>query len=216
MPFYAGDPNRFPTAWQTDPSQGTNNFHLKHFLFCFYKTKLLSYSFVIRDKHPACRSRVAEPVHPAAADSDRADDAGLPGQPHGVRHVAALPGQHHVHRPKRRHDIRRHQQHLLPDWCTIGPGAKTTLQPRGLHPCTLPACPALHRGVPTTVRTASPHTRRHNRQRLPTCLRRFLPNLRTHIGRTSLHRQPTKLWTHRVQRWSYRRVSEYWERHCRH
>lgn len=22
MPFYAGDPNRFP-AWQTDPSQGT-------------------------------------------------------------------------------------------------------------------------------------------------------------------------------------------------
>lgn len=23
MPFYAGDPNRFPTAWQTDPSQGT-------------------------------------------------------------------------------------------------------------------------------------------------------------------------------------------------
>lgn len=23
MPFYAGDPNRFPTAWQTDPSQGS-------------------------------------------------------------------------------------------------------------------------------------------------------------------------------------------------
>ncbi|KAG6439167.1 hypothetical protein O3G_MSEX000545, partial [Manduca sexta] len=25
MPFYAGDPNRFPTAWQTDPSQGWQN-----------------------------------------------------------------------------------------------------------------------------------------------------------------------------------------------
>lgn len=22
MPFYAGDPNRFTTTWQTDPSQG--------------------------------------------------------------------------------------------------------------------------------------------------------------------------------------------------
>ncbi|CAB3242922.1 unnamed protein product [Arctia plantaginis] len=25
MPFYAGDPNRFPTAWQSDPSQGWQN-----------------------------------------------------------------------------------------------------------------------------------------------------------------------------------------------
>ncbi|VVC88541.1 unnamed protein product [Leptidea sinapis] len=25
MPFYAGDPNRFPTTWQTDPSQGWQN-----------------------------------------------------------------------------------------------------------------------------------------------------------------------------------------------
>ncbi|XP_052750450.1 methylcytosine dioxygenase TET isoform X2 [Galleria mellonella] len=25
MPFYAGDPNRFPSAWQTDPSQGWQN-----------------------------------------------------------------------------------------------------------------------------------------------------------------------------------------------